>query len=332
MSPIRRFRIGVAELAVVLLIGTIGFMVIEDAAVFDSFYMVVITITTVGFSEVFVLSTLGRIWAMVIVLFGFGFAFYTALAAIEYLFDIGEVRLKARMQKVIDEMQGHVIVCGFGRVGRNTVRYLKTAGNDIVVIEWDSDRSDRAREAGASVVEGDATTNDALQLAGIDRAEALIACVDADSDNLVIALSVKALQPDLRVICRASDTESERKLLLAGADGVVAPQHVGAERLAAMAVQPELAQIFDVVVDGRPIEFHVEEIDVKPGCVVDGQTIRDSGIRQESGALVLAVEDQKVNMIVNPSPDLRLKPGDRLVVVGTKDQVTNAAGMLDSGS
>ena len=127
MSPLRRFRIGILELGVVLIIGTVGFVLIEDAAPFDSFYMVAITITTVGFAEIFELSTLGRIWAMLIVVFGFGFAFYTALAGIEYVFDIGEVRRKNRMQKEIDALNGHVVVCGYGRVGRSTAKYLSEA-------------------------------------------------------------------------------------------------------------------------------------------------------------------------------------------------------------
>jgi voltage-gated potassium channel len=312
----------------ILLVGTLGFIIIEGASFFDSLYMVVITVTTVGFAEVFELSGLGRVWAMVIVFFGLGFTFYTALAAIEYVFDIGEERKKTRMQREINELSGHVVICGYGRVGRNTVKHLAGNQTSVVMVEIDPERAELAREAGLHVVEGDATHNDVLVRAGIDKAEAVIACVDADSDNLVIALSVKAIRPDRRVICRASDTESERKLLLAGADGVVAPQHVGAERLAALAVQPELAQIFDVMVDGRPIEFLVEELDIPPGCALDGETIESSGIRRESGALVLAVEDQKINIVVNPGPDLRLKAGDRIVVVGTKQQVTDAAAML----
>ena len=328
MSPVRRFRIGIIELAVVLIIGTIGFVLIERASFFDSFYMVVITITTVGFAEIFELSSLGRVWAMLIVLFGFGFAFYTALAAIEYVFDLGDQRRKARMQQRIDALRNHIVVCGYGRVGRNTAKYLTDSGSTVVVVDVNSERIETARDAGYLVVQGDATQNEVLRQAGAENAEAVIATVYPDSENLVIALSMKAMYPSGRVLCRATDHESERKLLLAGADGVVAPQHVGAERLAALAVQPELAQIFDVMVDGRPVEFHVEEIDVKPGSVVDGETIKSSGIRQESGALVLAVEDQKVNVVVNPDPELTLKSGDRLVVVGTEEQVAKAAVML----
>ncbi len=144
----------------------------------------------------------------------------------------------------------------------------------------------------------------------------------------MIALSVKALRPELRVICRATEIESERKLRLAGADAVVAPQAVGAERLALMASQPELAQIFDVVINGNAVEFRVEELDISAGCTVAGKSIRDSGIRQSTGATILAVEGKDQSVVVNPGPELMLTPGERLVVVGTKDQVDRAAQLL----
>lgn len=328
MSARRRIILGLEVLAVILVVGTAGFIIIDGAPAFDALYMVVITITTVGFGEVFELSILGRAWAMVIMVSGFGVAFYTAIAALEYLIDLNQVRHQARMQRQIDQLQEHVIVCGFGRVGRSTHAALVETGGDVVVVDWEPVRIDRALEVGALVVPGDATHNETLIQAGVERASAVIACVDNDSDNLVIALSAKSIRPDLRVICRATEPESERKLRLAGADGVVTPQAVGAERLAALAVQPELSQIFDVVVNGRPVEFHVEEVDIRPGSPIDGLTLADSGIRQTSGAMVLAVEAQKVSMRVNPGPDLELRAGDRLVLVGTKEQVDKAADML----
>jgi voltage-gated potassium channel len=331
VTSLRRMRLGLVVLAVIVLAGTAGFVIIDGASVFNAFYMVMITITTVGFEEVIDLSTAGRAWALVLVASGFGVAFYTAVAGIEYLIDLGEVRRRNRMQNRIKDLSGHVIVCGFGRVGRATLANLQPTGVPVVVIEQLEDRAEWAEEAGAFVVHGDATHNDVLVKAGVERASALIACVVADSDNLVIALSTKSIRPDLRVICRATEPESERKLRLAGADGVVTPQAVGAERLAALALQPELAQIFDVVVDGRPVEFHVEELDVQPGSAVDGLTLRECGIRQESGASILALEDQKVAMQVNPGPDARLKAGDRLVLVGTKEQVERAARLLHAG-
>ena len=172
------------------------------------------------------------------------------------------------------------------------------------------------------------THNQTLEEAGISNARVVIACVADDSDNLVIALSVKSLRPNLRVVCRATELESERKLRLAGADAVVAPQAVGAERLALMAAQPEIAQIFDVVLHGSPFEFHIEELDVDSACVVAGKTIKESEIRKQSGALILAVEAEEKTMLVNPGADVRLDIGDRLVLAGTRDQVAKAAALL----
>ena len=312
----------------IVVVGTMGYVLIEGVSVFDALYMVVITITTVGFGEAFELSNAGRVWTMFILVSGFGIAIFTAVASIEYLVDLGEIRKKAKMQRQAAQLSNHIIICGWGRVGSGTWAELNRTGADSVIVESDPERGDAAAAAGALIIRGDATHNDVLELAGIHEAQALIACVADDSNNLVIALSVKALRPDLRVICRATEIESERKLRLAGADAVVAPQAVGAERLAALALQPQLAQIFDVVVGDRPVEFHVEELDIEPRCAVEGRTIRESGIRQDSGALILAVEGGGAEYMVNPGPEVRLTAGDRLVVVGTKDQVRRAANIL----
>lgn len=328
MSPPRQIVFGLVLLGMVVVAGTLGYAVIEGVSVFDAFYMVAITVSTVGFQEEFTLSNAGRVWTILIIVGGIGVVFYTAAASIEYLIDLGDLRRSRRMEHDIAKLRGHVIVCGYGRVGRGTWSTLRDRGVDVVMIESDSERAEAARSAGVQVIHGDATHNDVLELAGIHSADSLIACVADDSDNLVIALSTKALRPDLRVICRASEMESERKLRLAGADAVVAPQVVGAERLAMMALQPELAQIFDVVVHGAPVEFRVEELDIDSACAVAGKTIQESGIRQDSGALILALEGGDETIIVNPGPELRLVPGERLVVVGTKDQVDRAAELL----
>jgi voltage-gated potassium channel len=317
-------------LGFVAVVGTIGYMIIEGVSPFQAFYMVAITVSTVGYGEVFPMSTAGEVWTVFVLIGGLGVALYTAIASFEYLVDLGEVRRRRKMERDISRLAGHVIVCGWGRVGRQVWTALRDRDIDVAVIESDQGRAEAAQGAGALILRGDATHNDVLELAGVESAAALIACVADDSDNLVIALSTKSLRPDLRVISRATEMESERKLLLAGADAVVAPQAVGAERLAMMALQPELAQIFDVVINGNAVEFRVEELDISPGCVVAGKTIRESGIRQTSGALILAVEGDDDNVVVNPGPDLKLTPGERLVVVGTKDQVDRAAHLLAS--
>lgn len=329
MNPRRQIFFGLALLAGVVVVGTVGYVIIEGASFFDAFYMVAITVSTVGFREEFTLSAMGQMWTVLIIVMGLGLVLYTAVASIEYLIDLDAVRRRRKMKNDIAGLSNHVIVCGWGRVGRGTWNALSARAVPVVVIESDGDRADAARSSGALIIHGDATHNDVLELAGVDSAQSLIACVADDSDNLVIALSVKALRPELRVICRATELESERKLRLAGADAVVAPQAVGAERLAMMALQPELAQIFDIVVNGSPVEFRVEELDISAEGHVAGKTIRDSGIRQETGALILAVEGGPETLVINPGPDLRLVAGERLVVVGTKEQVDKAAELVN---
>ncbi len=331
MSRRRQIVFGVGLLAIVVVLGTIGYMLIEGVGLFDALYMVAITVSTVGFQEEFPLSAAGKVWTVLIIGMGIGVVLYTAAASIEYLVDLGEGRRRRKMQRDVARLSDHVIVCGWGRVGRGTWTTLRERGVPVVIIEADADRADAARSAGALVIQGDATHNDVLELAGIHSAESVIACVADDSDNLVIALSVKALRPELRVICRAVELESERKLRLAGADAVVAPQAVGAERLATIALQPELAQIFDIVVRGSPVEFRVEELDIAPECEMVGHTIRESGLRQDSGALILALEGSGETLVINPGPDQRLNAGDRLVVVGTKEQVNKAAHLVNPG-
>lgn len=328
MKSRRQIVFGLGLLSIVVLVGTVGYVIIEGVDPFDSLYMVAITVSTVGFQQEFPLSNMGRIWTMAVIGMGIGAALYTAVASIEALVDLGEVRRKRLVERDISRLSEHIVLCGFGRVGRGVWAALRDRDLDVVIIEADGERAESARSGGALVIHGDATHNDVLELSGVESAEAVVACVEEDSDNLVIALSVKSLRPDVRVICRATELESERKLRLAGADAVVAPQAVGAERIAMMAIQPELAQVFDVVVSGNAVEFRVEELDIDPDCSVAGKTIADSGLRQDTGALILAIEGGDDTVIVNPGPEQTLSPGERLVVVGTKDQVDRAAELL----
>ena len=333
MSRGRQIVSGLILLTIAMVVGTVGYMVIEGANVFDAFYQVAITVSTVGYREEFELSTAGKIWTIVVIVLGLGVALYTAVASIEYLIELRQSRRESRMKQAIDRLSNHVILCGFGRVGRGTWQMLQSDEHvPSVVIDTDTARIASAVEAGANAMVGDATHNDVLIEAGIERAQSVIACVEDDSDNLVIALSAKAIRPEIRVICRATELESERKLRLAGADAVVAPQAVGAERLAMMALQPELAQVFDVIVSGRPVEFRVEELDIAPDCQIVGKSIKDSGVRETSGALILAVESGGDDVIVNPSPEQVLRSGERLVVVGTQQQVDRAAELLRSAT
>ena len=328
MEPVGRVRIGIAALVAVTVIGAIGYVVIADVSFVDAIYMVVITVTTVGFAEVFDLDAVGRMWTVAIIISGVGTVFYTIGAGFEQLFLLGGRRRRIRIMHSIDHLSGHIILCGYGRVGRGTAEKLQNRRADVVVVDADPDRYDAAVADGFAAILGDATHNSVLESAGIHNARSVVACVSEDSDNLVISLSAKALVPDIMVVSRATEPESESKLKLAGADRVVTPQAVGADRLAALTLQPALTDFFDIVVGGHPVEFQVEEIEVTADSAVKGRSIRASSIREASGALILAVEDANRTMLVNPDPDLVLTPGCKVICVGTKGQIEAAASLF----
>jgi voltage-gated potassium channel len=323
MTRERRLAASLAVLSLLTLTGMIGYRLIEGAGLGDALYMTVLTISTVGFREVFPLSTGGRFLTGFLIVVGVGTALYTAATAVEIgveRFLGGEVR-RRRMSRAIEKLHDHVIVCGFGRVGRNTWLALHERDVPAVVIEVDPESSAAGMDSGALVVEGDATRDEVLASAGIDRARALVACVRNDNDNLVIVLSAKHQRPELPVIARATELEARDKLRLAGADRIVSPQLVGAHRLAALAAEPHLEEFVDVILRGRVVEFRIEEILVPEGSPVAGRSLRQSWIRERTGALVLAIENAGSELRFNPGPDTTIQGGAMLIAIGSAEQV-----------
>ena len=333
MKGLTRLRVAAGILGSIIIVGTVGFIIIEKASFLDAFFMTMITISTVGYSEVFPLSGAGEIFTVGLIVVGVGTLFYTAGAALEAAFEnLSGRRGISRMTRTIEGLNDHYIVCGFGRVGSATWELMVDRGADVLVVESNPIAAQTARDAGALVLEEDATHNEALVAAGIERARSLIACVNADSDNLVIVLSAKALRPDLLVIARAAESESERKLYLAGADRVVAPQRVGAHRLASMAFQPELADFVDLVLQGNHVEFRVQQMQIHEDCILAGMSLRESAIRQRSEAMILAVEDESRRLYLNPDPDLVITPGQVMVGIGTNDQIERLTTLMTGAS
>ena len=324
MTPDLRLRAGLAVLAAASLIGTGGYMVIEDLALVDAFYMTAITITTVGFAEVGgELTAPGKLFTVGVIIFGMGSALYTAAVGIERGVDriIGGERKRRRMAKRIKNLEDHVVLAGFGRVGSTAWKQLVAGGEEVVVIEIRPAAAAVARQLGAMVIEGDATLDSVLGAAGIERAATVVSAVAKDSDNLVITLSAKARNPDILVVARVVEPENERKLYMAGADRVVAPQRVGAERLAALALHPDLAEFIDLVVRGHTVEFRVAEYAIPEGAALVDKTLRELDLRNQVGALVLAVSTPEGRISLNPDPDTRFEAGSILVGFGTQSQL-----------
>jgi voltage-gated potassium channel len=324
VRPAGRVRAGLLLLSLVLVVGTTGYMAIEDLAFTDAFFMSVITVTTVGYREVGGdLTPLGEWFTIFIIVTGVGTVLYTAAVGFEAAVEamIGGRRLTRTMERHIARMNDHIILCGFGRVGQNVWQQLDEAGTEVVVVDADPDRVAAAIQAGAIVVEGDATHDEVLISAGLDHARTLISAVQSDSDNLVIVLSARARRPDLLIVARAVESETEKKLYLAGADRVVAPQVVGAQRLAALALKPDLAEFIDLVVSGTTVEFRVEEMHVGSDSEIVGKSLRDLDLRRRAGALVLAVGDESGRMSLNPDPSLVFHPGQVIIGIGTSEQL-----------
>ena len=269
MTDWRRLRLALVMLASVFVLGTIGYVVL-GFSVLDAVYQTVTTVATVGFREVQPLDDAGKIFTIVLILVGVGTALYTFSVVLETLFEghLQAVFGRRRMERQIDAMQQHIIVCGWGASDGLSLEELITAARtDLVVIDRDSTR---VFEAPLPAVVGDATEDRVLEAAGLRRARALVAALDSDAANLFVVLSARSLRPDLFIVARARVEESEEKLRRAGADRVVNPQSIGGARIAAFVLQPHVTEFLDVVMHDRGLQFRLEEILVPRGSSAAG--------------------------------------------------------------
>lgn len=316
-----RLRWSASALLAVLLIGTVGYRLLGFGAL-DALYQTVTTVTTVGFREVEPLSPTGQVFTIVLILAGVGTALYTFGAVFEFLVEgnFRQAQRRRNMDRSIAQLTGHVIVCGWGRVGRSVARHAAASNQTVVVVDKDPQRLD---EIGFLHVEGDATDDDVLLAAGIDRAATLIAAVDTDADNLFIALSGRSLRPDLFIIARARDDASDAKLRRAGADRVVNPQALGGARMAAFVSQPHVAEFLDVVMHDRQQEFRLEEVNIVADSPFAGATLGDADIRQRTGAVVLALRNATGEFITNPPLTTVITAGQTLIAIGTEPELAD---------
>lgn len=326
-------KAGVIALTVVIIVGTVGFMIIGDLTTGDSLYLTMVTITTLGFA--FLTEPLTgpeKFWLVIVLVAGMGSALYTFTAFVEYGFEtlIGsDHRKRRKMTKQIHNLSHHVIICGYGRVGSTASDALMRNRIPIVVIEADPIVVQRAIEEGVSVVEGDATRDEVLVEAGVERARSVIASVSSSSDNLVITLSCKALRPDLPVTARAIDHQTEKKLSLAGADAVVTPELVGGLRMAALATQPGLAEFIETVVRDSAYEFRIERFIVSPGSSVVGRSLGQIDLRKDSGAMVIGIAGEGEPLRANPDPDQPFREGDAVFGIGSENQLDRLRVLLE---
>lgn len=303
----------------VFVVGTLGYLAFGLSLV-DATYMTVTTITTVGFREIVgpEITTGEKVFTMAIIVTGVSTVLYTFTLGVQVVVE-GQLREfvgRRRMDKQIADMRGHVIVCGWGRVGRAVAGDLQSAGRSVVVVDMNDER---LRGLELPTVAGDATVDATLRAAGIERAGALVAALDGDAENLFVTLSSKAINPALFIVARARQEESVDKLSRAGADRVVNPQELGAARMASFVVQPNVAEFIDVVMHERSMDFRMQEIELPEGSRLAGVTLRDADLRREAGVLVLALRGDDGRFTTNPDPDVVLHPHNIVIAVGTAD-------------
>ncbi len=318
-NPFRGVRIGLGALALVLLAGTVGYLLFGFTLI-DAVFQSVVTVTTVGLNSPRPLDEASRVFTIFLILVGVGTALYTFSAVLEVLIDgnIQDLIRRRKMERDIDRMDGHVIVCGWGRVGREVAHYLATGNTDLVVVDRDPDRVNAAPYA---TVCGDVAEDATLLQAGIERASALVAALDTDADNLYVTVAAKSMRPGIQIIARARSESSESKLARAGADRVVNPQQLGGDRMASFVTQPHVVDFIDVVMHDGSLKFRLEELTLSATSPLVGKTLRSAHLRDRTGALVLAIRRPDGRFVTNPSPEDSIESGDVLISIGTAEQL-----------
>jgi len=317
---LRRAVFVAALLALMLCIGTAGYVLIEGYSAFDAFYMTLITITTVGYEEIHPLSHAGRIFNSFVIFFGVTVIFIASGAMTQTIIELelGDRYGKRRKKKMIDNLHNHFIVCGFGRVGRNASAELQRLEAQILIIDKRSERVERAMHAGMLALEADATLDDTLRSAGVMRAKGLIASLPSDAENLFIILSAKTLNPGLTVVTRASEEEAEIKLRRAGADIVFTPYALVGHRIAQALVKPHLVEFLNIATSDVGPQVTLEQMELSPKSRFASKTFGEIQKSCTSGVIPLAIRRAGGQMAFNPSAETLVSAGDYLIAIGEK--------------
>ncbi len=304
-------------LATVLTVGTVGYHWIEGWPISECLYMTVITVSTVGFQEVHPLSREGHLFTVLMIFFGVTAAALSISALFEYFILHGLSTLfgRKKMDKYINRLNRHIIICGYGRTGYYIARDLRKTGRSFVVIENDPERLKLLEQDGITFLEGDASDEELLEIAGIEKAEALVAALSKDADNLFLTLSARSLNSELHIIARVEDPDSSRKLMKAGATRVVSPFSTGANRIVQLLTRPAAVDLIELVDGHENLALEVSEIIVEENSKLDGKTLAEARVRQTLGCMVFAIKHPNGETVFDPDPEKKLVSGDVLVAI-----------------
>lgn len=307
----------------VILLGTLGYMLIEGWEPAESLYMTIITLSTVGFQEVRPLSESGRTFTVFLIVIGIGTAGYGLGNIAAFLIE-GQLRdlfRMKRMEKTIEKLHDHIIVCGYGVEGRHACDEFKRSRVPFLVIEKDPDVVEKLKDEDCLVIQGDATHDDVILQAGVATAKGLIAAVNEDSENVFITLTARGFNPKLTIVAKASDEKSIAKLFRAGANKVISSAEIGGKRMASAILRPNVVNFLDVIIHDQELSLRLEEIKIADKSAFVGKSIRDLHIRARTGAMVIGYHREGQSIQINPDADTILNAGDVLIVMGTEHQI-----------
>ena len=328
MIPESRIVRAVIILTLVMTMGIVGYMTIENWSFLDSLYMTVITVTTVGYREVKELSTTGEIFTIFLIIFGVGGAFYTLTALMSYVVE-GEFRgtlRRRQMENKIRNMHSHFVICGYDRVGREVAARFKSEGVKFVVVDRDQAAINKAEEADCLNILGDASSDTVLKEAGIEKAKGIVVATGDDAENILITLSARSIRPDIFVVARSSSMETEPKLRKVGADRVISPHTLGGRRMAYLALRPASVELVDMLIGGRGEEdLLLEDIQIGQNSPLVNTTVVQCN-QQGEGARLLAIKKSNGAIIAPPPSDAIIEVGDKLIAIGTRQQLRSLEG------
>ena len=322
MKALRNLRTIGLLLLIVVGVGTAGFHYIEHWPWFDGLYMVVTTLTTIGYQEVHPLSHTGRIFNVFVILSGVSLLLLGVGALSQALleFELQSFFGRRRMEREIARLADHFIICGMGRVGRSVARELARKPASFMIIENSENKRQKFASENWLVLAGDATQEETLRQAQIERASGLIAATTTDATNLYIVLTARGLNPRLKIIARASEDAAEKHLLTAGANSVVSPYSFAGQRIAQSLLRPHVVSFLDTATTHLGMDLEIGEVHITSGSMFAGKTLESSRIRQERGVIVLAIKRRDA-MRFNPAPDERIGPDDCLIAMGEPAQL-----------
>jgi len=314
----------------VIISGTLGYHFIEGWSLLDSLYMTIISITTVGFSEVAPLSNLGKMFTILLLLSGIGIAAYAFGTGVKFIIE-GQIRLlrgQSRMQKKIQSLKGHHIVCGYSRLGTIVVKEFLELGEQVLVLDRDPTHLEELEELEVPLIVGNADEDEFLKKAKIDTAKTLLSLLPNDADNVYVTLCARDLNPEIKITARTDDEDGERRLRRAGATEIISPYRVSGNKVVQRILRPHVSDFLELATSPVGLQLGIEEVKVPENSKIAGKTLQESDLRKKTGAVIAASILKDGTMAYNPGGESILEPGSTLVVLGEKKALERLSSMI----